>query len=153
MRELGRNHGSIRGRLQAERRTLEQHSSDAQRLVSQFADCEARILESSQKAETFQAELVELEQESHGEEQNILMGLTEKASELEQVRRAGRRQLETLAHDVQNARKKLDSIRSEAARQELESRKIQLEKESVLERFQTEFGTEELEKTCSRSIR
>src|SRR5262249_42701827 len=134
LRELGRQQGSVRGRIQATRRSLTQIEEDLQKSGGQIEESRARAAQLLEELSTLEAEAAAVGEESDGELQGEIESLQATVGEAEQVRRQGREKLDQFRHLVNEARRNLDSIRARISHDELEIRKVELEDGSVRQR-------------------
>lgn len=142
IRSLSNELGSVRGRLQAEKRILEQLTSDIVKLEQQ------KILV-SHRLDEYEGELIKLQDEAskltEDDEEPLKAKVSALASELktfEEQRSSVRNELEQLAQSASESRRRVDEIRAEKSGYELEMSKLNLEFDSHKESMIREYTEE-----------
>lgn len=152
LRDLGVQQGSIRGLLQAERAILEQISHDSARAQEQIEELQGHADELRHEAALVEEDVAALEvliadsDDSDGED------LVVELATAERERRERRERLGRLSEDLVQVRGELDRTRSANTRFELELQKIEVERQSVCERFVIDHGTEEFQRIASSEL-
>lgn len=142
IRVLSNELGSVRGRLQAEKRILDQLTSDLVKLEQQQILVGARLQE-------YEGELIKLQDEAskltEDDEEPLKAKVSAMASELktfEEKRTVVRGELEQLAQAASESRKRVDEARAEKSNSELEMSKLNLEFDSLKERMVRDYTEE-----------
>lgn len=146
LRELSKQQGAVRGRLESERRVLDHADQDIEAVRATIEECKARIEELREHELELQIEVDALEEDADDELQAQLEEVNDEAAQFDVTRREGRHKLQTLANEVARLRKSLDQTRAQEAHFSIEIRKLELEQQSLRERLVNEYGGEEYQK-------
>ena len=140
LRDFSSQLASVRGRLQAELRGIEQISQDVERTANQIKDVEQKIQDSKAEEER----LLELAKvEIGGDESEIekeITALSESLKTVDQKRQEKRRALSDIAQAQSATRNGLDSIRQDVNRLTFSLEKLELERQGILDRLHAEYG-------------
>lgn len=142
VRELSKEQGNVRGRLHAERRSLEQLSNDESRLERQVVEAQEQIAAYDTERADLEAELNALVPEEESKLHEELRGLNQEYQKLDGVRGAGREKLSEFAKLVEQVRRELDDLRANASQKALENQKARLELDHLKERVLEEYSEE-----------
>ncbi|MDC0357261.1 hypothetical protein OAO01_00465 [Oligoflexia bacterium] len=148
VRELSKEQGSIRGRLQAEQRAMERVVQDLEKVVQQVREADVQILEYDAERERVEQEIAALVPEVESKMHEELRGLNAQYLELDGARSVGRETLATLARQVEIVRRELDDARAKNSNITLELQKATLEIEHLQEKVLEEYG-EEIWQVCA----
>jgi len=143
-RELSNELGSIRGRLQAERRLVAQIEGDIERVKRQQEENRAQIEGYRVESDKIMLELEQLAQDEDQDLHHQLRAMNEEYLKIDDERRSGRETLSKLAREVEVVRGRLDSQRSALSDLELHLQKVDLAKENLIGRIQSEYGEDYL---------
>jgi len=143
-RELSNELGSIRGRLQAERRLVAQIEGDIERVKRQQEENRAQIEGYRVESDRIMLELEQLAQDEDKDLHHQLRAMNDEYLKIDDERRSGREILSKLAREVEVVRGRLDSQRSALSDLELHLQKVDLAKENLIGRIQSEYGEDYL---------
>jgi len=146
VRELGLQQGNVRGLLQAERAILEQLDQDGQRAQEQVEELQSHADDLRHEAAVVEEDIEALEalvDDADDEDGEVVVA---ELSCADQERRNHREVLARVSEELMQVRSELDRTRAANARFEIELQKIQVERQSVCERFIAEQGTEEFQR-------
>ena len=152
IRELSKNQGAIRGRIEAEKRLSSHAEQDISDVRQQIRDGALKIDEYEKEKENVEQEMAALAEDEDHSLREQLSELNEEMTRVEAVRREGRNKLSELADQAEVARKELDSLRSESSQAELALQKVELEREAIIEKIEDEYGEDVLEEVRAVSI-
>ena len=141
-RELGNALGEVHGRLKAEQERLNQIEHDVLTVTSQISDASRRGQEYAVEEANVEAEVAAAQPEQEVELQQEAAQLGERYRQLDETRKQGRDRLGECAESVQRARAELDHLRERLSGLQLEKQKLELERENLRERIETEYGCE-----------
>lgn len=140
VRELVNQRGTVIGRLQAERRTLEQVDQDVVKTQQQIIDCQAKLQELHAEEARLVEELKSLVPDQEQAIRAELDELQKRYNAHDKVRKEGRERLAALALEAQSARAALDRARAKVSELELCVQKVALERANLKDRIDSEFG-------------
>ena len=146
VRELGLQQGNVRGLLQAERAILEQLAQDGQRAQEQVEELQSHADDLRHEAAVVEEDIEALEalvDDADDEDGEVVVA---ELGYADQERRNHREVLSRVSEELMQVRSELDRTRATNARFEIELQKIQVERQSVCERFVAEQGTEEFQR-------
>jgi chromosome segregation ATPase len=142
LRELTSQLSSVRGRLQAEIRAVEQISGDVERTASQIKEVEQRI-ETSRLEEEKLLELAKIELGSNSDDAALekeIATFSDSLKSVDSVRKEKRVALSEIAQQQSAVRAELDAARQTVSRAQFSIEKLELEKQSIIDRVQAEYG-------------
>jgi chromosome segregation protein len=142
LRELTSQLSSVRGRLQAEIRAVDQITGDVERTTHQIKEVEQKI-EASRLEEEKLIELAKIELGAASNDEQLEEEITQfsdKLKSVDTVRKEKRAALSEIAQQQSALRSALDTARQQASRAQFAIEKLELEKQAILDRVQTEYG-------------
>ncbi len=143
LRELGRQQGSVRGRLEAERRLIDQADQDILKLNYQLEALQETIEACRESTITTAEEIDGLEMASESEDDDAVEELVARLASIESTRKELRDQLTISAETVLRIRSELDRVRQANNRFELELERLALERKNFEDRVCADYGEEE----------
>lgn len=139
-RELSKEQGGVRGRLEAERRVLSQVEEDLNKTEDQEQESRRRISEYEEERTRVEEELQALVPEEEGKLHETVRELNERYLTLDEQRREGRTRLSQLSNSVNAVRSSLDSARSSQSNLTLKRQKLEIEAAHSRQRVLEEYG-------------
>lgn len=142
VRELGREQGSIRGRLQAAARLVEQIKSDLARMERESGDSTKKKTELSTREIGVAQEVAELESASTEGPELELNELRKALEESEQQRTAARSQMNQISNLLNEKRKALELMRRTQNDLRIQSERFVIERRNTIDRLVNENSEE-----------
>jgi len=140
IRELGNKIGNLKGRLHAEKRSLERLDVDRKRVNEQKLDNLNKISEFKKEIASLEEDLKNMDNSNEEKLKSELLNLDKEYKSLDIIRSEKREILSNISSDLDNIRSEFDSFASKISSAELESEKVKLEKNSLFERITDEYG-------------
>jgi chromosome segregation ATPase len=140
LKELSQARGNAAGRLQTEKRMLEQLDSDLQRAERQTEEVRQRIAKLKGEEEEMTVQLANTGEEREGEIREQLQGLQSSAQDLDRKRQLSMERLSSMRQRLDTARRAVDSVRSHISTQTLDMQKATLEMQALKERLEGGIG-------------
>jgi chromosome segregation protein len=128
--------------LQAEKRVTAQIEQDLQRTEAEVQQGQSKMTALQEQEDEAKRLLAECAERSHESEVKQRETLQQTLREREERRKEGRRQLAEMATKVNQARSALDAVRNAASQGSLATRRVELERQTLLERMTNEYGEE-----------
>lgn len=150
VRELGLQQGNVQGLLQAERAMLVQLELDGQRAHEQVEELQSRADDLRHEAAVVEEDVAALESLIADTDDEDGEAVVAELADADRERREHREVLARVSEELMEVRTELDRTRGANARFELELQKIEVERQSVCERFIGEQGTEEFQRLAER---
>lgn len=141
-RELGKQQGSVRGRMYAGKNLVSQIKGDIERAISLQKESERRIIELAEQVKNFQETLVEFDSQKEDSIKEEINQLKLKVDEFEITQKEKYSVLQSKAKIAGSYREELDGLRSKKSQKELEVEKSKLQKDSLISRVIKEYGEE-----------
>ncbi|MDZ4785363.1 MAG: hypothetical protein SGJ02_04720 [bacterium] len=146
VKELSQKLGSARGRLQAEKRLIDQIKQDVDRTTSQVGEIASKIGHLKAEQDRVRSEISNEVTEVEKSLKEDLDRLNQQSSQIESQRRDGRHELSLFTDRVVKARSELDLARSQFSRMALDAQKAELEINHLKDQISEHLGSELLEK-------
>ncbi len=143
-RDLHNQIGNVRGRIQAVQRLTQQAVQDLTRVHRQIDESRQRVQEYHEEEQKLQAEIQQLVPDADAPLHEELRNIKQEYEKVEQVRREGRSRLSDVAHQVEEARRALDAVRTNSSKFLLEVQKVELECQNLFVKVRNEYGDEML---------